>query len=140
MIDDETGRTLSRFVEHDSMEANLGVLEIWLRRYGRMVSCYTDKASLFQNTEKRRRAQPGEEIDPRQMPSTQIGRALRELQIIWIAAHSPQAKGRVERDFGTDQDCLVKGLRVAGARLSAVVGKGLHGACRRCRNTTSSRL
>ena len=114
LIDDATSRTLLRFVEHDSTEANLGVLEIWLRLYGRMLNCYTDKASLFQNTEKHRRDQPGEKLDPRQMPPTQIGRALRELQIVWIAAHSPQAKGRVERGFGTDQDRLVKGLRVAG--------------------------
>ena len=49
-------------------------------------------------------------------PPTQIGRALRELGIVWIAAHSPQAKGRIERSFGTAQDRLVKGLRVAGAR------------------------
>src|SRR6476469_9836922 len=49
------------------------------------------------------------------LPPTQIGRALRELGIVWIAAHSPQAKGRVERSFGTAQDRLVKGLRVAGA-------------------------
>jgi len=45
---------------------------------------------------------------------TQIGRALRELGIGWIAAHSPQAKGRVERFFGTAQDRLVKGMRQAG--------------------------
>ena len=44
-----------------------------------------------------------------------IGRALRELGIVWIAAHSPQAKGRIERSFATAQDRLVKGLRVAGA-------------------------
>ena len=51
---------------------------------------------------------------------TQIGRALRELGIGWIAAHSPQAKGRIERFFGTAQDRLVKGLRLAGAdRLEA---------------------
>ena len=50
------------------------------------------------------------------MPATQIGRALRELGIAWIAAHSPQAKGRVERNFGTAQDRLVKGLRVAGVK------------------------
>ena len=50
------------------------------------------------------------------MPPTQIGRALRELDIVWIAAHSPQAKGRVERSFQTAQDRLVKGLRVAGAK------------------------
>src|SRR5436190_15603010 len=50
------------------------------------------------------------------MPPTQIGRALRELGITWIPAHSPQAKGRVERNFGTAQDRLVKGLRVAGVK------------------------
>jgi hypothetical protein len=44
---------------------------------------------------------------------TQFGRGLRELGIGWIAAYSPQAKGRVERSFGTDQDRLVKHLRLA---------------------------
>jgi hypothetical protein len=57
---------------------------------------------------------PREERDP--LPPTQIGRALRELDIVWIAAHSPQAKWRVERSFQTAQDRLVKGLRVAGAK------------------------
>ena len=51
-----------------------------------------------------------------EMPPAQIGRALRELGITWIAAHSPQAKGRVERNFGTAQDRLVKGMRVAGVK------------------------
>ena len=50
------------------------------------------------------------------MPPTQIGRALQELEVAWIAAHSPQAKGRVERNFGTAQDRLVKGMRVAGVK------------------------
>jgi hypothetical protein len=54
--------------------------------------------------------------DPVEMPPTQIGRALQELGIAWIAAHSPQAKGRVERNFGTAQDRLVKGMRVAGVK------------------------
>jgi hypothetical protein len=49
-----------------------------------------------------------------ELPPTQIGRALQELGIPWIPAHSPQAKGRVERGFLTAQDRLVKGLRVAG--------------------------
>ncbi len=48
-------------------------------------------------------------------PLTQIGRALKELGVGWIAAQSPQAKGRIERFFGTAQDRLVKGLRKAGA-------------------------
>jgi hypothetical protein len=50
------------------------------------------------------------------LPPTQIGRALSELAIGWIAAYSLQAKGRVERSFETDQDRLVKGLRVAGVK------------------------
>lgn len=116
LIDDATSRSMVRFVEHDSTAENLGLLEQWLLRHGRMVSCWTDKASLFVSTQKQMRDRPGEEIDAREMPPTQIGRALPELDIVWIGAHSPKAKGRVERSFATDQDRLVKGLRVAGAR------------------------
>ena len=47
---------------------------------------------------------------------TQFARALKELGIEWIAAHSPQAKGRVERVFATLQDRLVKEMRLAGIR------------------------
>jgi hypothetical protein len=54
--------------------------------------------------------------DPTERAPTQIGRALQELQIAGILAHSPQAKGRVERSFQTAQDRLVKGMRVAGVR------------------------
>lgn len=50
------------------------------------------------------------------MPPTPIGRGLRELGITWIAAHSSQAKGRVERNFKTAQDRLVKVLLVAGVK------------------------
>jgi hypothetical protein len=65
--------------------------------------------------ETNRPQQRDEELQGR-LPKTQIGRALEELGIEWIAAHSPQAKGRVERFFGTAQDRLVKGLRKAGIR------------------------
>ena len=71
---------------------------------------------MFQTAEKRKRDEPGVEKDAVEMPPTQIGRALQELGIAWIAAHSPQAKGRVERNFGTAQDRLVKGMRVAGVK------------------------
>jgi hypothetical protein len=72
------------------------------------VAFYTDKASLFRTTEKRRRDEPAVDQDPKDMPPAQIGRALRELNIPWVAAHSPQAKGRVERSFDTAQERLVK--------------------------------
>jgi Homeodomain-like domain-containing protein len=116
MIDDATSQVVARFAESDSTEENMGVLELWLRRHGRPLSFYTDKASLFLTTEKRRREEPGVDQDPKQMPPTQIGRALKELHIAWIGAHSAPAKGRIERFFETAQDRLVKGLRVAGVK------------------------
>jgi hypothetical protein len=116
MIDDATSRLFARFVRHDSTEENMKLLWSYLEKFGRPLALYTDKASLFQTAEKRKRDEPGVEKDAAEMPPTQIGRALRELGITWIAAHSPQAKGRVERNFGTAQDRLVKGMRVAGVR------------------------
>jgi transposase len=114
MIDDATSRLFARFVRHDSTAENMKLLWSYLEKFGRPVSFYTDKASLFHTMEKRKRDEPGVRKDPVEMPPTQIGRALQELGITWIAAHSPQAKGRVERNFGTAQDRLVKGMRVAG--------------------------
>src|SRR6266446_4843015 len=112
MIDDATSQAYARFVGHDSTEENLRVLWEYLKRWGRPVEFYTDKSSLFTvNAPAPEAADEAVEED-----LTQIGRALRELGIGWIAAHSPQAKGRVERNFGTAQDRLVKGMRVAGVK------------------------
>src|ERR1700674_4450973 len=116
MIDDATSRLFARFVRHDSTEENMKLLWSYLEKFGRPLTFYTDKASLFQTAEKRKRDEPGVGKDPVEMPPTQIARALGELGITWTAAHSPQAKGRVERNFGTAQDRLVKGMRVAGVR------------------------
>jgi hypothetical protein len=116
MIDDATSRLFARFVRSDSTEQNMKLLWEYLEKFGRPVAFYTDKASMFHTTQKRKWDEPGVDKDPVEMPPTQIGRALRELGITWIAAHSPQAKGRVERNFGTAQDRLVKGMRVAGVK------------------------
>ena len=116
MIDDATSRLLARFVRHDSTAENMKLLWNYLEKFGRPLSFYTDKASLFQTAEKRRRDEPGVEKDAVEMAPTQIGRALRELGIAWRGAPSPQAKGRVERNFLTAQDRLVKGMRVAGVK------------------------
>ena len=117
MIDDATSQLLARFAEHDSTEENMRLLWTYLENNGRPVAFYTDKASLFQTAPKigrDKKVLPREE--PQAMAPTQIGRALQELQIVWIGAHSPQAKGRVERGFGTAQDRLVKGMRLAGVK------------------------
>lgn len=111
MIDDATSRALARFVEHDTTAENMRLLRRWLERFGRPLETYTDKAGLFQVNRPLHYNKHLEEVPP----LTQIGRALKELGIGWIPAHSPQAKGRIERFFGTAQDRLVKGLRKAGA-------------------------
>src|SRR5207248_4916791 len=97
MIDDATSQAYARFARHDSTEENLRVLWGYVERWGRPVEFYTDKSSLFTvNT-----PQPEAADEAVEEELTQIGRALRELGIGWIAAHSPQAKGRIERFFGT---------------------------------------
>jgi biotin operon repressor len=114
MIDDATSRWFARFVDSDSTVENMNHLERYLRKHGRPLGCYTDKASLFQTAVKTKRDGSRKGKDREELPPTQIGRALQELGIPWIAAHSPQAKGRVERGFLTAQDRLVKGMRMAG--------------------------
>jgi len=116
MIDDATSRLFARFVRHDSSAENMRMLWAYVERFGRPLAFYTDKAGMFQVAVKTKRQEQREGRDRPEMPPTQIARALRELGIVWIPAHSPQAKGRVERQFLTAQDRLVKGMRVAGVR------------------------
>src|SRR6202035_5202964 len=110
VIDDATSRIYARFTEHDTTEENLRTFGGWVRRYGRPLAHYTDKNSIFRKA--------GPQPLPEQLRGdplrTQFGRALNELGIEWIAAHSPQAKGRIERLFETLQDRLVKEMRLAG--------------------------
>jgi hypothetical protein len=126
MIDDATNRTLARFYPAATVEAHMDLLGRWLRRYGRPLALYTDRHSIFEPQDKGK-ALPGAQ--------TQFGRALSELDIELIRAHSPQAKGRVERSFGTAQDRWVKELRLAGAttleQANAVLERLLPGHNRR---------
>src|SRR6202161_1415918 len=110
LIDDATSKFWARFTEHDTTEENLRTLGGWLRRYGRPVAHYTDKNSIFRTI---RRAGIREQLQGEGARS-QFGRALQELGMEWIAAQSPQAKGRIERLFETLQDRLVKEMRLAG--------------------------
>jgi Helix-turn-helix domain len=118
LIDDATGRILARFYPGGTVEAHLDLLGAWLRRYGRPMAVYTDRHSIFQPQDKGKALPDG---------VTQFGRALGELDVELIRAHSPQAKGRVERLFGTLQDRWVKELRLAKvatiARANALLGR-----------------
>jgi hypothetical protein len=104
LIDDATSKVLARFYPSGTVETHMDLVGRWLRRYGRPQAFYSDRHSIFEPQDKGQ-ALPGAE--------TQFGRALRELGIELIRAHSPQAKGRIERSFGTAQDRWVKELRLA---------------------------
>ena len=110
MIDDASSQVWARFAVQDTASENMRVLWGYLERYGRPLEFYTDKAAMFEVTAKRNETSKGQEWNP-----TQITRALAELGIHRSSAHSPQAKGRIERFFETAQNRLVKGLRLAGA-------------------------
>jgi hypothetical protein len=120
MIDDATSRLLARFYDADTTLNHFDLLRRWLAAHGRPLALYTDRHSIFEPQDKGQ-ALPNAE--------TQFGRALRELDIELICAHSPQAKGRVERSFGTAQDRLVKELRLAKvttiAQANALLDGGL---------------
>lgn len=110
LIDDATSWSWGRFVERDATPFNMAVLWEYIEKNGRMVDVYTDRDSMFVVAP---RAGESEQSRLEADRLTQIGRSLRELGIGWIAAYSPQAKGRIERSFSTAQDRLVKGLRLA---------------------------
>ena len=110
MIDDATGRVLMRFFESDTTLTNMEMIGRYIRRRGRPMAIYADRASHFVTTRPRSR----EEALEGRVAETQVRRALRELGIEYIPAGSPQAKGRVERSFATEQDRLIKDLRLAG--------------------------
>jgi hypothetical protein len=118
-IDDATSRIMAlRFVASESAFDYFRATRSYLEAHGKPVAFYSDKHSIFRVNSKD--AAGGERI-------TQFGRALSELNIDIICANLPQAKGRVERAFGTLQDRLVKELRLAGIATMAAANEWLPG-------------
>jgi transposase len=110
LIDDATNRTTARFYESETTAAAFDVFGRYVRQHGLPRSLYVDRDSIYRTT----RAATSEESVEQTGAETQFGRALRQLGVRLICAHSPQAKGRVERRNGVFQDRLVKELRLAG--------------------------
>jgi hypothetical protein len=118
-VDDATSRLmLLRFVVSESAFDYFRATRSYLETHGKPVALYSDKHGIFRVNNKD--AVGGEGI-------TQFGRALSVLNIDIICANSPQAKGRVERAFGTLQDRLVKELRLAGLSTIAAANAWLPG-------------
>jgi hypothetical protein len=110
-IDDATGLVVGAvFRDQEDAAGYLHVLRDLITGYGIPGAIYRDGHSAFVVTSPRRT----DPDDPRPPDLTQVGRALVELDIASIAAGSAQAKGRVERLWGTFQDRLVVELRLAG--------------------------
>jgi transposase len=110
-IDDATNTRLSRFYEEETIEAGMGVFSYWIRSYGIPEALYCDKKNAFILT---REPTDAELLAGIMEPKSHFGRACEKLGVQVIAANSPQAKGRVERNHGVDQDRLVKELRLKG--------------------------
>jgi hypothetical protein len=108
MVDDATGKTLGLLDEQETTAGAMTLLWQWIDKYGIPAALYTDRKNVYVPDEKTaaKAELSGQEA------LTQFGRACKSLGIRIIQAHSPQAKGRVERSNGTYQDRLVKELRL----------------------------
>jgi hypothetical protein len=110
MIDDATGRVFARFFENESWHSSATTLRRYTGRHGLPRGLYVDRHGIYRADWEPTPDQILAGIEPK----TQFGRAMHELDVVLIQAHSPQAKGRVERVNRTLQDRLVKELTRAG--------------------------
>jgi hypothetical protein len=99
LIDDATNRTYARFYSGETTEAAFDAFGRWVKRQGLPRALYVDRHSIYRDQ--------GHPEKP-----TQFGRAMKQLAVELIQAHSPQAKGRVERRNAVFQDRLVKEMRL----------------------------
>jgi hypothetical protein len=119
--DDATGKVFARFYKYEGTIPALDSFKRYIAAYGIPQSIYLDKHSTYKSW-----AKPTIEDQLRGKESlSQFGRAAGELGVKLIYAHSPQAKGRIEREFKTLQDRLVKELRLKKANTIKAANKVL---------------
>lgn len=120
-IDDASSRVFARFYEYEGTVPALDSFQRYVKRYGVPLALYADKHTTYHS--------PAEPTLAEQLagmkPTSQFGRAVRELGVELIPAHSPQAKGRIERLFKTLQDRLIKEMRLAGIATLAAANRFL---------------
>lgn len=107
-IDDAANRVYGRFYEYEGTIPAMDSFKRYIKRYGIPMSIYFDRHSTYKSP-----SEPTieDEINGTE-PLSEFGRALTELSVKLIHAYSPQAKGRIERQFKTLQDRLIKELRL----------------------------
>jgi hypothetical protein len=110
MVDDATNQMRARFFAEETTRASYEVFESWVRQHGLPGSLYVDRDSIYRCEGV---ASIAEQLAGK-LPQTQFERAMAALGVELILAHSPQAKGRVERMNGVLQDRLIKEMRLAG--------------------------
>lgn len=111
-IDDATGRVFGRFYEYEGTIPAMDSFKGYIRKNGIPVSIYLDKHTTYKSPSK---PSIEDEINNTE-PLSQFERAMKELGVEVIHAHSPQAKGRIERLFKTFQDRVVKEMRLRGIK------------------------
>jgi transposase len=111
-IDDATGRAFGRFYGYEGTLPAMDSFKRYIKKYGLPMSVYLDKHTTYKST-----AKPSIQDELNEVkPLSEFERALKELGVEVLHANSPQAKGRIERLFGTLQDRLVKEMRLRGIR------------------------
>lgn len=115
-IDDASSEVFARLYAYEGTVPGLDSFQRYATRYGVPQALYTDHHSTY-----RGKGAPtvADELAGRTRPQSQFERAVAELGVTVLHAHSPQAKGRVERLFRTLQDRLIKEWRLAGVRTIA---------------------
>jgi len=109
--DDATGYVWARFEEAETTWGYSNLMEEVIRTHGVPLSLYADRHSIFHTTREPTIIEQLKDM----VPLTQFGRAMNELGISLLKAWTPQAKGRIERQWGTFQDRLVVSLRLSRA-------------------------
>lgn len=111
-IDDAKGNAFGRFYDHEGTMPAMDSFRRYIRKYGLPLKVYLDGHSTYKSTAKPTIQDELEGVEP----LSEFERALKELEVEVSHAHSPQAKGRIERLFRTFQDRLIKEMRLRGIR------------------------
>jgi hypothetical protein len=111
-IDDATGKVFARFYDYEGTIPAMESFKRYSKKYGLPMKVYLDKHTTYKSTAKPTIQDELNNVEP----LSQFERALKELGVEVLHAHSPQAKGRIERLFRTFQDRVVKEMRLRGIR------------------------